>query len=44
MDEYPISRTFTDPCANRILAGSSDVMRLIVVRHVSSEHSKVNPV
>jgi hypothetical protein len=43
MDEYPISQTFTDPCANRILVGS-DLMRLIAVRHVSSEHSKVNPV
>jgi len=37
MDEYPISRMFTDARVNRILAGSSEVMRLIIGRDVFSE-------
>ncbi|WWP77323.1 acyl-CoA dehydrogenase family protein [Bradyrhizobium sp. 26S5] len=40
MDEYPISRMFTDARVNRILAGSSEVMRLIIGRDVFSEHYK----
>lgn len=38
MDEFPISRMFTDARVNRILAGSSEVMRLIIGRDVFSEH------
>lgn len=37
MDEFPISRMFTDARANRILAGSSEVMRLIIGRDVFSQ-------
>ncbi|WP_166305315.1 acyl-CoA dehydrogenase family protein [Bradyrhizobium sp. 2S1] len=40
MDEYPISRMFTDARVNRILGGSSEVMRLIIGRDVFSEHYK----
>ena len=40
MDEYPISRMFTDARVNRILAGSSEVMRLIIGRDVFSEQYK----
>ena len=40
MDEYPISRMFTDARVNRILAGSSEVMRLIIGRDVFSERYK----
>lgn len=40
MDEFPISRMFTDARINRILAGSSEVMRLIIGRDVFSEHYK----
>ncbi len=40
MDEYPISRMFTDARVNRILAGSSEVMRLIIGRDVFSEGYK----
>jgi acyl-CoA dehydrogenase len=40
MDEYPISRMFTDARVNRILAGSSEVMRLIVGRDIFSERYK----
>src|SRR6478735_8110917 len=40
MDEYPISRMFTDARVNRILAGSSEVMRLIIGRDVFSENYK----
>ncbi|MEH3157860.1 MAG: acyl-CoA dehydrogenase family protein [Sphingomonas taxi] len=34
MDEYPISHMFTDARINRILAGGSEVMRLIIGRDV----------
>jgi acyl-CoA dehydrogenase len=37
MDEYPISHMFTDARVNRILAGSSEVMRLIIGRDVFSQ-------
>ena len=37
MDEYPISRMFTDARVNRILAGSSEVMRLIIGRDIFSQ-------
>ena len=40
MDEYPISRMFTDARINRILAGSSEVMRLIIGRDVFSQNYK----
>lgn len=38
MDEYPISRMFTDARINRIQAGSSEVMRIIVGRDVFSQN------
>ncbi len=38
MDEYPISHMFTDARINRILAGSSEVMRLIIGRDVFSQN------
>jgi acyl-CoA dehydrogenase len=37
MDEYPISRMFTDARVHRILAGSSEIMRLIIGRDVFSQ-------
>jgi len=40
MDEYPISRMFSDARINRILAGSSEVMRLIIGRDVFSQNYK----
>ena len=38
MEEYPICRMFQDARINRILAGSSEVMKLIIGRDVFSEH------
>ena len=38
MDEYPISHMFTDARINRILAGSSEVMRLIIGRDIFSQN------
>lgn len=37
MDEYPISRMFTDARINRIYAGTSEVMRLIIGRDVFTQ-------
>jgi acyl-CoA dehydrogenase len=37
IDEYPISRMFTDARINRIYAGTSEVMRLIIGRDVFSQ-------
>jgi len=37
MDEYPISRMFTDARINRIYAGTSEVMRLIIGRDIFSQ-------
>lgn len=38
MQEYPISTMFTDARINRILAGSSEVMKIIIGRDVFSEN------
>ncbi len=38
MDEYPISRMYTDARISRIYAGSSEVMKLIISRDVFSEN------
>jgi acyl-CoA dehydrogenase len=37
MDEYPISRMFTDGRINRIYAGTSEVMRLIIGRDIFTQ-------
>ena len=37
MDEYPISRMYTDARITRIFAGTSEIMKLIVSREVFSE-------
>ncbi len=37
MDEYPISRLFTDARVSRIYAGSSEVMKIIISRDVLGE-------
>lgn len=38
MKEYPISTMFTDARINRILAGSSEVMKIIIGRDIFSEN------
>ncbi|MFT5033409.1 MAG: acyl-CoA dehydrogenase [Bermanella sp.] len=38
MDEYPISRMYTDARITRIFAGTSEVMKLIVGRDIFSEN------
>ena len=40
MEEYPICRMFTDGRINRILAGTSEVMKLIVGRDIFSDNYK----
>jgi len=37
MDEYPISRMYTDARVTRIYAGTSEVMKLIISRDIFSE-------
>jgi len=37
MQEYPICRMFTDARIQRILAGSSEVMKLIIGRDIFSQ-------
>ena len=37
MDEYPISRQFTDSRINTIYAGSSEVMKIIISRDCLSD-------
>jgi acyl-CoA dehydrogenase len=37
MDEYPISRLYTDARITRIFAGSSEIMKLIIGRHVLAD-------
>lgn len=38
MDEYPISRLYTDARISRIYAGSSEVMKLIISRDIFSDN------
>ena len=38
MQEYPICGMFTDARVNRILAGSSEIMKYIIGRDVFSEN------
>ncbi len=40
MNEYPICRMFTGSRINRILAGSSEIMKLIISRDIFSEQYK----
>jgi acyl-CoA dehydrogenase len=40
MKEYPICSMFTDARVNRILAGSSEIMRYIIGRDVFSQRYK----
>ena len=37
MDEYPISRMYTDARITRIFAGTSEVMKLIIARDLFSD-------
>ncbi|SDU04338.1 acyl-CoA dehydrogenase [Pseudomonas pohangensis] len=42
MKEYPICNMFTDARVNRILAGSSEIMKLIISRDIFSEKYRSN--
>ena len=42
MKEYPICNMFTDARINRILAGSSEIMKLIISRDIFSENYSSN--
>jgi acyl-CoA dehydrogenase len=42
MKEYPICNMFTDARINRILAGSSEIMKLIISRDIFSESYSSN--
>jgi len=40
MDEYEISRMYTDARISRIYAGSSEIMKLIIGRDIFSDNYK----